>query len=142
MMRLAPTLLLVLFLLTACDNTSDEEQITENIAAIETAVEEKDFSAIAKYLDSSFVANDHMEIEEVERLLRLYSLQHKRINVTIVGSTTTMHANFSDQADSVVSVIATGSSGLLPSDGSIRRVEVEWIKDSNDWLIRKASWRH
>ena len=127
--------------LTACGERDDEAQIAVNIAGIQEAVEQKDFSAIEKYLHGSFIANEQMGNEEVGRLLKFYSLRHKKLSVTIVGSTTTMHANLPGRADSVVSVIVTGSSGLLPSDGSIRKVDVEWIKTSGDWLVLKANWR-
>lgn len=140
-MRLAALLLSIVFFLPACSENDDEAQIAENIAAIEEAVEEKDFYKIESYLHTGFVANERMGAEEVGQLLKLYSLRHKRLSVTIVGSTTTLHENFPDRADSVVSVIVSGSSGLLPSDGSVRRVEVEWLKESGDWLIRKAAWR-
>ena len=134
-------LLITVLFLTACGEMDDETQIAENIASIQQAVEQKDFSAIEKYLHGSFIANEQMDNEEVGRLLKFYSLRHKKLGVTIVGSSTTMHANLPGRADSVVSVIVTGSSGLLPSDGSIRKVDVEWIKTSVEWLVLKASWR-
>lgn len=140
-MRLITILLVTALLLVACDEQGGEAQIAQNLSAIEEAVEAKDFPAIAKYLHTGFVANDRMGIEEVRQLLRLYSLRHKKLTVTIVGRSTTMHANFSDRATSTVSVVVTGSSGLLPSDGSLRTVEVEWVEDGGDWLIRKARWQ-
>ncbi|MDX1736368.1 MAG: hypothetical protein R3228_18465 [Halioglobus sp.] len=139
--RLVTMLLAAALILAGCARPDDEEQIARNLAAIEEAVERKDFSAIEQYLHSSFVANEKMGVEEVGQLLRLYSLRHRRLGVTIVDSSTTMHADLPDRANSVVSVILTGSSGLLPSDGSIRRVDVEWVEQSGDWMIRKASWR-
>jgi len=140
-LHLTQVLLGTILFLPACAERDDETQIAENIASIQAAVEEKDFSAIEKYLHSSFTANERMYKEEVGRLLKFYSLQHKKLSVTIVGSNTTLHANLPDRADSVVSVIATGSSGWLPSDGSLRKVDVEWIKTSGDWLVLEASWR-
>ncbi len=140
--RLISILLGAILFFAAYSEENDETQIARNRAAIEEAVEQKNFSAIDEYLDSSFVANEHMGIDEVSHLLRLYSLQHGRLGVTIIASNTTMHKNMSDRADTIVSVIATGSSGLLPSDGSIRRVELEWIKNSGSRQIRKAAWRH
>lgn len=140
-LKLTTVLLVTVLFLAACSERGDEAQIEDNIADIQQAVEQKDFSAVEKYLHSSFSANGQMDSEEVGRLLKLYSLRHRKLSVTIVGSSTTMHANLPDRADSVVSVIATGSSGLLPSDGSIRNVDVEWIKTSGDWLVLKANWR-
>lgn len=141
-MRLISILLTAIFFLTACGEMKDEDQIAENIAAIEDAIEQKNFSAIEKYLHDDFIANQQMDIDDVRQLLRLYSLRHKKLDVTIVGSSTTMHQNFTDRADTYVSVIVTGSSGFLPTDGSIRKVEIEWFKHSETWLIRKAAWRH
>ena len=140
-MRLIIPFLAATFFLIGCGEQGDEEQIKQNLAAIEEAVEEKDFSTIEKYLHSSFVANERMGIDEVRQLLRFYSLRHQNLNVTIVGSTTTMHTDLSGRAYTEVSVIVTGSSGFLPSDGSIRRVEVEWTEDSGTWLIRNAMWQ-
>ncbi|MFK7978123.1 MAG: hypothetical protein AB8C02_18465 [Halioglobus sp.] len=138
---LAAIFVAVSFFLSACAEKGDQELIEHTLAAISEAVEEKDFTAVHQYLDDGFIANERMGVDEVKQLLRFYSLRHKKLNVTIVGSNTTLHANLPDRAYSTVSVIATGSSGLLPSDGSIRQVEVEWTKHSGDWLIRKASWR-
>ncbi len=140
-MRLVTTLILGLLMLTACAEKDAEAQIAANIAAIENAVESKDFSAIAKYLHSSFVANERMDIDEVKQLLRLYSLRHKNLGVTIVGISTTLHRDYPDRADSTVSVILSGSSGLVPSEGSVRQVDVEWFEESGEWLIRRAAWR-
>ena len=37
----------------------------------------------------------------------------------------------------------TGSSGgLLPSDGSVRTVKAEWMKQAGDWLVISAQWEH
>ncbi|GAB5453578.1 MAG: hypothetical protein Hals2KO_39060 [Halioglobus sp.] len=134
-------MILGILMLIGCAEKDAEAQIAENIAAIESAVETKDFSAISKHLHSSFVANERMSIDEVKQLLRLYSLRHKNLGVAIVGVSTTLHRDYPDRADSTVSVILSGSSGLLPSEGSVRQVEVEWFEESGEWLIRRAAWR-
>jgi len=139
--RWRPIFFTIAIFLSACAEKDDYDVISEHLAAIKEAVEEKNFSTVHSYLDEGFVANERMGIEEVKQLLRFYSLRHKKLNVTIVGSNTTMHANLPDRAYSTVSVITTGSSGLLPSDGSIRQVNVEWTKHSGDWRVIRASWR-
>ena len=73
----------------------------------------------------------------------MYSMQHRKIDVTIVASNTTINPTFPDRAETILSVVVTGSSGgLLPSDGSVRTVQVEWIKQSGDWLVINAEWEH
>jgi len=138
--RLSMALLLGL-LLVACEQTPDEEQIAQHIAAMQAAVEDKDFLAIKEQLHKDFVANRHMDALEVKRLLQVYSLQHQRIGVTIVDSETTMDPAFYDRAESILSVVVTGSSGLLPSDGSVRKVRLTWTKEDGDWSVLSADWK-
>jgi hypothetical protein len=142
MMRLSVVLMLVALLLGACAKSSDEEQIAQVITAMSEAVENKEFMAIHAHLHESFRANDRMDAKEVRQLLAMYSVQHKKLGVTVVSSKTTLDSIYPDRATTTMSVIVTGSSGRLPSDGSVRTVELEWIKDSGDWLVRTAKWQH
>jgi len=141
-MRLSAILMVAVLLLVSCAKTSDEEQIKETISAISAAVESKQFSALQAHLHESFRANDQMNARQVKQLLAMYGLQHKRLGVTITSSKTTLDPVYPDRATTMMSVVVTGSSGRLPSDGSVRTVEIEWIKDSGDWLVRTAKWQH
>lgn len=142
MVRLPAILVLAALLLAACARTSDEEQIAQTIAAMSQAVENREFMAIQAHLHESFRANDRMDAREVRQLLAMYGLQHKRLGVTVAGSKTTLDPIYPDRANTILSVVTTGSSGRLPSDGSVRTVEIEWIKVSGDWLVRTAKWEH
>lgn len=133
---------IVALMLAACGGTSDEEKIAQAIATMKEAVESKSFTGIEKHLSNDFVANERLDKTEVERLLRMYSLRHKQIGATIIGSKTTMDATFLDRAETTLSVVVTGSSGRLPSDGSVRTVKLQWVKLSGDWQVRRATWRH
>jgi len=137
--RLAACLFVMLYLV-ACGKTPDEEIIAQHIATMQEAVETNDFSEIKSHLHESFVANKRLDASKVDQLLRMYSLQHRDIGVTVVGSKTTMDATFPDRAETILSVVVTGSSGGLPADGSVRTVKLEWIKESEDWLVIRAAW--
>jgi hypothetical protein len=141
-MRLSIPVMVAALLLGACARSSDEEQIAQAITAMSEAVENKQFMAIQPHLHESFRANDRMDAREVKQLLAMYGLQHKTLGVTLVGSKTTLDPVYPDRATTMLSVVVTGSSGRLPSDGSVRAVELEWIKDSGDWLVRTATWQH
>ena len=134
--------LVTALLLAGCARTSDEEQIAQAIAAIAAAVEAKEFPAVEAHLHESFRANGDMDATRVKQLLAMYGLQHKRLGVSVAGSKTTLDPVYPDRAKTVMSVVVTGSSGHLPSDGSVWTVDVEWIKVSGDWLVRKATWQH
>ena len=140
-MRVFAIFCLAALLLVACSKSTDEEQIAQNITAITEAVETKKFSAVQAHLHESFRANEQMDARQVKQLLTMYGLQHKKLGVTVVGSETTLDPVYPDRAETTMSVVVTGSSGRLPSDGSVRTVDLEWIKDSGDWLVRKAKWQ-
>lgn len=141
-MRLTATVLVAALLLVACAKTSDEEQIAQAISAMSAAVESKDFSVVQAHLHESFRANDQMDARQVKQLLAMYGLQHKRLGVTITSSKTTLDPVYPDRATTMMSVLVTGSSGRLPTDGSVRTVEIEWIKDAGDWFVYRAKWQH
>ena len=132
--------LLLAFMVSACSSKPDETQIAQHIAAMSAAVETQEFNAIKPYLDSDFPANERLDINQVQRLLQYYGLRHKDLGVTILASETTLDATFPDRASTTLSVVVTGSSGGLPSDGSIRTVRLEWVRSAGDWLVRKADW--
>ena len=134
------TFLTLTLLLGACSKTPDEEQIAQNIAAIEAAVEAKSFTDIEAFLHDDFLANEQMSARDAGRLLQVYGRQHRRLGVTIIGTNTTMDEIYPDRAETTLSVVVTGSAGRLPTDGSARTVRVEWLKDGGDWLIRRARW--
>jgi len=137
--RLAACLVVMLYLV-ACGKTPDEEIIAQHIATMQEAVEGKDFSAIKNHLHESFIANKRLDAKEVNQLLRMYSMQHRNIGVSIVSSKTTMDPTFEDRAETIMSVVVTGSSGGLPEDGSVRTVKLTWIKQSGDWQVIRAEW--
>jgi hypothetical protein len=139
--RLAACLVVVLYLV-ACGKTPDEEIIAQHIATMQEAVEAKDFSEIKNHLHDGFIANKRLDAREVNQLLRMYGMQHRNIGVTIVSSKTTIDPTFPDSAETIMSVVVTGSSGGLPSDGSVRTVKLTWIKQSGDWLVIRAEWEH
>jgi hypothetical protein len=141
-MRLTAIVLVAALLLVACAKTGDEEQIAQAISAMATAVERKDFSVVQAHLHESFRANDQMDARQVKQLLAMYGLRHKRLGVTITSSKTTLDPVYPDRATTMMSVLVTGSSGRLPNDGSVRTVEIEWIKDAGDWLVYRAKWQH
>lgn len=134
------TVISAALLLAGCDRAPDKEQIEQNLTAMQEAVENKDFSAIKNYLHAGFKANDRLGAAEVKRLLQMYSLRHQNINVTVLATETEMNSTYPNRAQTTASVVVTGSSGLLPSDGSVRAVRIEWKKQSGDWRVIRAEW--
>jgi len=133
--------ILCAFLFSACSKTSDEAQIKLILENLSQAVTQNKLSSVADYLDKDFRANGDMDARQVKQMLTMYGMQHQSINITIVSSKTVIDPVYQDKAESTLSVIATGSSGgMLPDDGSIRVVKLQWRKDG-DWRILNANWQ-
>lgn len=129
------------FLLAACNKTSDEAQIKLILGNLSQAVQHNNLSSVADYLDKDFRANNDMDAQQVRQMLAMYSMQHQSINITLVSTKTTIDPVYRDKATSTLSVIVTGSSGgMLPNDGSVRVVKLQWRKD-DDWKILRADWQ-
>jgi hypothetical protein len=134
-------LAVLLLICPACHKTPDEEQIRLIIREIFNAVEEKSPVKIATYLHPDFRANGEMNAQQVKQLLVMTGMQHQSITMTMVSSKTIIDPVYPDRAETVLSVVVTGSSGsILPSDGSVRVVKLQWRKD-DDWKILKADWQ-
>ena len=144
MLKARVLILLFLFLtsITGCSDTPDEEKIKAILDEITEAVESGKYGVIANHLHDDFMANNRMNAEQIARLLKMYSLQHKKISVTIVSRNTRFDPVYTDKASTDLSVIVTGSSGRLPNDGSIRMVKIGWLKEKDDWKIVNADWEH
>lgn len=132
-------LLLPLF---ACSKSSDEEQISQAIAAMANAVETNKPAELTEYLHDDFRANHgEMNAQQVKQLLAIHGLQHQSMSVTILSSKTRIDPVYTDRAETTLSVVTTASAGgLLPNDGSARVVTLQWRKDA-DWKILSADWQ-
>ncbi|MDZ7785257.1 MAG: hypothetical protein U5K56_20670 [Halioglobus sp.] len=104
--RLLAAFVCITLLLAGCDEAPDKEQIERNLAAMQEAVENKEFSAIKKYLHEGFRANDRLGAAEVKRLLQMYSLRHQNINVTVLATETEMNSTYPNRAQTTASVVA------------------------------------
>lgn len=133
--------MILVFSVAACTKSSDEEQIKRAIDGLSSAIEENKTAAISEYLHEDFRANGDMNAQQVRQLLLMQGLQHQAISIAIVSAKTMVDPIYSDKAESVLSVITTGSSGgMLPKDASTRLVKLVWRKD-RDWKILRADWQ-
>jgi hypothetical protein len=142
--RAAGIFLSVIFILlvAGCSKSSDEERISQIIDKLSQAIATNKPATVVEYLHEDFHANSGaMNAQQVKQLLMMYSLQHQSISVTILSSKTIIDPVYKDKAESTLSVATTASSGgILPEDGGVRVVRLEWRKDG-DWKILKADWQ-
>lgn len=141
--RVLRSVLAIIFTVSifACSKTSDEEQIRLIIEKLSAAVEANKPAVIADYLHEDFRANGDMDVQQIKQLLTLHALQHQSLAVTILSVQIRIDPVYQDRAESILSVVTTASTGsVLPQDGSVRVVTLQWRKDDN-WKVLTADWQ-
>lgn len=133
------TLLLALFVLLAgCSRTPDEARIRAAIAAMETAVEQRQPRDFMAHVADDFAGQDGaMDRTAVHNLLRAQFLRNAAVNVLTGPIEVTLH---DERANARLSVTLTGGSGLLPERGALYDLDTGWKRAGGDWQLISAQW--
>lgn len=124
-----------------CTPTPDEEQITAHIHAMAEGVEARQASDVLTHVHDAFRAPHMNNKKDAHRLLAITFIKHKHISIVLTNVTVTLDATYADRAEASFNAIATSGKGLLPHDGQIYRVESQWEKIDDEWLIQSLQWK-
>lgn len=131
------TLITLLMLLGCEDPSQPEHMITDNITRLEEGIENKDADQVLDLLHDNFGTQSGDDKLWVKRVLALYMLKYN--NIEIVTSNMTVEIN-SDNATANFSVLVTGGEGLLPEQGALYKVEMDWRIQDKKWLLIYTNW--
>lgn len=132
--------LFAIFTLSACSKQPDEQILRSKLAAMAEAIEEKKPSDVMDQLHEDFFANDGIDKRAVRRMLALHFLRNKKIFVTIPKADVSLDSVYGDRATLHFAVLLTGAQGLIPDRGNLYNVTSHWIKDSDQWQLRRLHW--
>lgn len=138
----APAVLVMATLLlglTACAKKPDEQQLRDAMAAMQSAIEERQPADFMSHVAADFAApSADMQSRQLHDLLRLQVLRNERIGVSLASS----DIRIDGQRATVVALATfTGSSGgWIPERGSVYKLSSGWRKDDGDWKLVQASW--
>lgn len=133
-------ILVALLALVACHRTPDEQRIRENMAAMQTAMQQRQPRQFMAYVAPDFTGQDgRLDRAGLHNLLRALALRNESIGVTlgpidvdVQGDRATVH---------VTATFTGGSGGLLPERGSIYSITSGWRRADGQWRCYNASWR-
>jgi len=137
--------ILLVALCLACSKTPPEEAVRARIAAIETALAERDNSGVRSNLAPGFQggpadAPAQFDQPGVQRLLAGYFLRYPNIRLVVTGLKVTPLAHDPSQAWSEAAVLLTGAEGLIPDTGRIYTVRGLWQQTDGDWRLVQLTW--
>lgn len=130
----------MILLLTACGGAGPEQEIRENIASMQEAVEARESGAAVKYLAEHFTGAHGVDKQGLRRILIAQFMRHQNINVAITKLDISVNEYNPVTARMSAVVLLTGAEGLLPRDGELINVSGDWELHEGEWLLVTAQW--
>lgn len=128
-------------LLLACSGPASDpdEAIRAWVAEAQEHAEEKKRKALVDLISPDYSDARGNERRDIENLLRLYFLRQQRIGVLSTIDAITL---FDDTAAKVElrAGLATTGEGVLDFDADAYRIELELIREGDEWLLLSARW--
>ena len=130
----------LVLLLGACSGSDPEQQLRQQISALQEAIDRRDVGDVEALLAEDFVGNEGMDRRGARQLAAAVFLRHREVAARI--GLVEVELRGQDDAVARFQVLATGGSGgLLPERGQAYQVETGWRLIDGEWKLRNASWK-
>ena len=130
----------LVLLLGACSVSDREQQLRQQISALQEAIDRRDVGDVEALLADDFVGNEGMDRRGARQLAAAVFLRHREVAARIGPVEVELRGQ--DDAVARFQVLATGGSGgLLPERGQAYQVETGWRLIDGEWKLRNASWK-
>ncbi len=130
----------LVLLLGACSVSDREQQLRQQIRALQEAIDRRDVGDVEALLADDFVGNEGMDRRGARQLAAAVFLRHREVAARIGPVEVELRGQ--DDAVARFPVLATGGSGgLLPESGQAYQFETGWRLIDGEWKLRNASWK-
>lgn len=133
--------LLLAINLTACARSEPEQEIREHIAAIQTAIEDRNASDVSDYLAEGFLANGHIDKQSLYRFLVAQFLGHNKITAAVTRLEIGIDELNPYRARMEGTGLVAGAEHWLPTDGNLVTFEGEWSFIEGEWRLSRLDWK-
>jgi hypothetical protein len=118
--------------LSACGSrSSDEDQVRELVAGVETAAEERDASDVLAFVADDYEDANGFDKSALQNFLRGWLLAHPKVELLVNVESLEFPADGLAQADISVTSVSL-------SDPDRVRLRVEFRRGSGDWRVQRA----
>ena len=128
------------FFVTGCSDTSDEDQIKENIQTLQIAVESESPNDFIDILDKGFLGNQQFNRILIKKYLIINFMRHSDIKIRITHTNIIINKSDTSLATANIKAILTGGKGLLPEQGRLMNIQSHWVKKNKKWVVKIAHW--
>jgi hypothetical protein len=132
-------LLALVLALPGCHRSSPEQRLRESMLALQSAIEERDPTAMHEWLAEDFVGPDGLDREGARRLAQLMYLRYRDVDISLGP----LQIELQQEHASVrfTAVLTGGPGGLLPERGQVYDVQTGWrLEGGEDWRLTSANW--
>lgn len=126
--------------LAGCSREAPEDAIRAQVAALQTAIEQRSASDVADVLDEDFIGPQNMDRRAARQMAAVLMLRHQRIGVLTGPVDVTLQGE--DRATVRTRAALTGGEGsaLLPDSAQAWRIESGWRLRDGVWRITSLAW--
>ena len=133
-------------LLGACSSPEDpEQQIRDNIAAMQTALAERDNSGFREHLAESFIgagrAQRTMYKDDVQKMLAGYFLRYKEIKILVTLLSVELDEVQPGLATTNATVALAGGQRGMPDSARLYKVNGQWQNFDGEWKMTRFEWK-
>ncbi len=127
--------------LLACGKPDDPQDALEAaVQRLQDALEAKDADAVMDLLDPRFRAQDELDREWARKTMTLMFLRYAQVQVIAVTRNSRVDEAGGQTGRTEAQVLVTGAQGLIPERAAPYRLELQWWRDGDDWLLRDLRW--
>jgi hypothetical protein len=118
--------------LSACGSrSSDEEQVRDLIAGVESAAEERDASDVLAFVAEDYEDANGFDKSELQNFLRGWLLAHPKVELLVNVESLEFPADGLAQAEVSVTSVSL-------SDPDHVRLKLEFRRSGGDWRVKRA----
>ncbi|MDR7192481.1 nuclear transport factor 2 family protein [Luteimonas terrae] len=126
--------------LAGCRREAPEDAIRAQVAALQSAIEQRSASDVADVLDEDFIGPQNMDRRGARQMAAAMMLRHQRIGVLTGPVDVALQGE--DRATVRTRAALTGGEGiaLLPDSAQAWRIESGWRLRDGVWRITSLKW--
>ncbi len=136
--------LILLFLLPACHQDTDQDRVKKVVGEIRKAAGEKDIKTILRRLSKTYHDPQGYDYDGIKGLLLYYFYRHQKVSVFIPNFDITVTG---PSAKAVFQAVLSGGNkvespgDLIPEALGMYDFDVSFAKESGEWKVTSAVWK-
>ena len=133
--------LLVALTMTGCARKPAEQQLREQVAALQASLQARDASSMQDALASDFVGTDGLDRAGARRLAQMVFLRHREVGVTLGPLAIDLDGDNAHARVRFTAALTGGEGALMPDAARVYDVDTAWRVEGGQWRAISVEWK-